>query len=100
MRLALFTNGYLSVLAEESDIHKTLMLQHLQELVEDSEVYGWSVVRDYHAAWIQQIEQGQAVLGDEHKKIKMRRLLVYMWYMPAPGAEQPSDTPAPIQQPY
>ena len=49
MSLALFNNGYLSVIAEESDINKTLMLQHLQELMEDA-VYGLKVFRDYHAA--------------------------------------------------
>ena len=47
MSLALFTNGYLSILALESDTHKSLILQYLQELVEDTEVYGWRVVRDY-----------------------------------------------------
>ena len=40
---------------EESDINKALMLQHLQELIEDAEVYGWRVVRDYRAAWLHQI---------------------------------------------
>ena len=60
MSLALFINGYLSVLAEESDTSKTVMLQHLQELLEDTEVYGWRVVRGYHAVSLQQIEQGQA----------------------------------------
>ena len=40
MSLALFTNEYLSVLAEELNINKALMLQHLQELMADVEVYG------------------------------------------------------------
>ena len=52
MSLALFINGYLSILAEELDIQKSLMLQHLKELVDDTEVYGrrGRMARDYHAA--------------------------------------------------
>ena len=48
-----------SLLTEALDIHRDLMLHHLQELVENTE-YGWRVVRDYHAAWLQQIEQDKA----------------------------------------
>ena len=67
------------------------MLQHLQALVEDTEVYCWRVVRDYHAAWLQQIEQGWAAWGNENKKIKLRRLIV--WHRLALGSGQPSNTP-------
>ena len=38
------------LLAEELDISKALMFQDLQELMEDVGVYGWRVVRYYHAA--------------------------------------------------
>ena len=56
LSLALFTNGYLCVLAGGLVINKALM----QELMEDADMYGWRVVRDYHAAWLQKIEQGRA----------------------------------------
>ena len=84
------------MLAEELDINKALMLQHMQELMEDAEVYGWRVVTDYHAAWLLQIEQGRAAWGDENKKIKLRRLQV--WHRLAPGSGQPSNTPIPAHQ--
>ena len=39
MSLACFINIYLAILAEETDTTKSHMLTHLQELMEDSEVY-------------------------------------------------------------
>ena len=33
------------------------MLAHLQEIIGDREAYGWSVVRSYHMAWLQHLEQ-------------------------------------------
>ena len=49
MSLALCVNGYLTVLAEEAEDKKPIFLQHFQELMEDSEIYGWKTVQDYHA---------------------------------------------------
>ena len=42
---------------------------HLQELMEDRDHYGWPVVRAYHAAWLQHIEQGWAAWGDAPTKL-------------------------------
>ena len=39
-----FVNGYLTVMFREPPYVKALMLDHLQELMEDSEHYGWPVV--------------------------------------------------------
>ena len=52
---------------------ESLLLQHLEKLMEDSEIYGWRIVRDYHAALIQQTEQGRASWGDGKKKPRLRR---------------------------
>ena len=52
------------------------MYNHLQELMEVVEVYGWKVVKDYHAAWLQLMEQGRAAWGDNAKKERLRRLMV------------------------
>ena len=68
MSLALFPNGYLAIVAEESVVVKEYMLTHLQELFEDIEMYGWKSVNDYHAAWLQLLEQGWAAWGDAVKK--------------------------------
>ena len=74
--MALFTNGYQSVLVEEMDTNKAHMLCHFQELMEHAEVYGWKLARDYHAAWLQLIEQDWAAWMDDNKKHKLIRLLV------------------------
>ena len=77
MGVALFVNGYLTGLGEESDEIKGFMLAHLQEVMEDADVYGWKCVRSYPLAWLQQIEQSQAAWGYENRKIKLRRALVW-----------------------
>ena len=52
---------------------------HLQELMGDVEViiYEWRIVNEYHAAWLQLLEQGRAAWGDASKKDKLWRLLVW-----------------------
>ena len=77
MSLALFSNGYLAIVAEENVAVKEYMLSHLQELFEDVEVYGWKSVKEYHAAWLQLLEQGRAAWGDDVKKAQLRRLMVW-----------------------
>ena len=82
MSLGLFANGYLTVLAEEAEDIKPFLLQHLQELMEDAKIYIWRAVRDYPAAWLQNIEQGHT-----DKKAKLTRTLV--WNKPVPTATSP-----------
>ena len=53
-------------MALESEEIKQLMLAHLQELMEDEEVYGWSVVLLYHATWLQHLGPGH--IGGPCKK--------------------------------
>ena len=79
LSVALFLNGYLTVLAEECEDTKVHLLQHLKEVMEDSEIYGWTIVRDYHAAKLQHIEQGRAVWGEDNKKCQAQKI---------PGLEQ------------
>ena len=95
MSLALFTNGYLVVAAAESGPTREHMLEHLQELMEDVEAHGWRVVRDYHAAWLQLLEQGRATWADGPRKEKLRRQLV--WNKPALTHRLP--TAAPVRPP-
>ena len=42
--------------AEKLAVH-TLMA-HLQELMEDVELYGWEPIGAFHPIWLQQLEQG------------------------------------------
>ena len=48
-----FVNGYLSVMALESQQVKVSMLAQLQDMMEDGEAYGWPIVVSYNAAWLQ-----------------------------------------------
>ena len=103
MSLALFTNEYLCVAAAESGPVREYMLEHLQELMEDVESYGWKVVRNSNAVWLQLLEQGRVVWDDGPRKEKLCRLLV--WNKPALAFKQtPASTadhsPAPaVQEP-
>ena len=86
-----FVNGYLSVMALESQNIKARMLTHLQEIMEDGEAYGWPVVQYYHAAWLQHMEQGRVSWEDETTKLKLRRALV--WHrvlLPTESSSAPS----------
>ena len=74
--LALFSNGYLSVVAEETPVTQGHMLVHLRQIFEDVEVYGWKLVCEYHAAWLQLLEQGRVAWRDEQKWGELRRLMV------------------------
>ena len=89
MSLAFFLNGYLAIVAEEGSAVKYTMLRHLQELFEDVEVYGWTVVREYHTAWLQLLEQGWAAWGDESKRVQLRRLIV--WSKSSLSSQTPHD---------
>ena len=53
------------------------MLIHFQELMEDADMYGWRAVVDYHAGWLQHLEQGRAACGDKDKKTQLRWALVW-----------------------
>ena len=96
MSLALFTHGYLSMATDESVVIKEYMYNHLQEILQDVEVYGWKVVKDYHAAWLQLMEHGQAAWGDAAKKEKLQQLLA--WCKPTLGAKHADPTGAPARQ--
>ena len=51
-----YENGYLSIMALQTDIIRNKMAIHLQEIMEDGETFGWTVVRAYHGTWLQHLE--------------------------------------------
>ena len=53
------------------------MLRHLRALLQEVDVYRWRVVREYHVAWLQLLEQGQAMWKDEGERTELRRLMVW-----------------------
>ena len=56
--MPLFVQGYLIVMEDEKEAVRDQMASHLQDLMSDSELYGWNKVQTYHAVWINQLEQG------------------------------------------
>ena len=84
---------------------RTLMLCHLWELMEDEEWCGGLAVRNYHATWLQHIEQGWMALDDEDQKMKLCRALAWHRLGPFKASTNPSQGPInslgsfpPIQQ--
>ena len=79
---------------------KALMSHHLEDLMEDSDVYIWLRVQ----AGLNQIEQGRSSWGDETNKLLLRRNLVWhvagLEHTPAPsspaGARKNPSTPIKI----
>ena len=66
-----FVDGYLTVMAKELEHIRVKIIIHLQALMEYDDDYGWLAVRAYHAAWLQILEQGQALWGDKVVKLKL-----------------------------
>ena len=68
-----FVNSYLTVMFREHPYIKALMLNHLQELMEDGEHYGWPVFRCIMLPG----EQGRVAWRDEAVKLKLTCALVW-----------------------
>ena len=95
LSLASFTNGYLGIVAEEKgSAVGEVMLTHLRALLQDVDMYGWRVVRDFHAAWLQLLEQGRATWMDEGERTELRRLMVWSKPSLASRASNPPPTQA------
>ena len=91
LSLAGFTEGYLNIMCFEKDKQVSgEMLRHLKALLQDVDDYGWWAVRDYHAAWLQLIEQGRATWLDEGERALLRRRMVWS----KPSVSQRSSTPS------
>ena len=71
------------------------MWAHLKDLMHNGQRFGWPIVRNYHAIWLQHIEQGRATWGDEATRLDLPRSLVL--HRLAPNAE-PSPTPVSSSQ--
>ena len=49
---------------EDSQAVKEQMTQHLEEFMEDTDLYGWERFHAFHSAWLNQIEQGRCTWAD------------------------------------
>ena len=94
-----FENGYLTIMhmSHQKDTLRDKMPIHLIEMMEDGETFGWPVVKAYHAAWLQHLEQGRATCDNEVTRLKLIRTLV--WHRiapprkPQPSAAQSTNKP-------
>ena len=78
LSLAAFVRGYLIVVNSDMDTQVIAqMSQHFEECMEDTDLYGWDMVHAFHAAWLNQLEQGRGTWGDVDQKLKMHRALVW-----------------------
>ena len=46
------------------------MMQHLQDIMGDAELYTWEPIWAFHAVWLQQLEQGHVTWADEEVKYR------------------------------
>ena len=93
--LALFSNGYLSVVSEETPSIQGYMLIHLRQIFEDVDVYGLRLVCEYHAARLQLLEQGRAEWSDEQKRSE----LCALWFGVGPLYRPKIPNPLPTRAP-
>ena len=62
MSVPLFVSGDVKIMdSQKSDI-RAIRSTHLADLMTDSELYGWEAVPAFHAIWLQQMEQGRALI--------------------------------------
>ena len=48
-----FVTGYMTILDLQSDPIRNHMWAHLRDLMHDGECFGWPIVRNCHAVWLQ-----------------------------------------------
>ena len=97
-KVKVLVEGYLTVMSRETLHIKVCMLNHLQELMEDSKHYGWPVIRACNAAWLQHVEQSWAVWGDEAVKLRLWHALVWHHVVASTDSYQASTAPLTVGQ--
>ena len=59
LSIPMFVQGYRIVMKGDVGAIMEKMATHLDELMNDAELYGWERVRAYHRVRLNQLEQGQ-----------------------------------------
>ena len=77
LSLSQFVLGYTLIMEQQKPQLKSRMLRHLQQLMTDEPIYGWEVVRNFHAIWMQQLESKRARWGDDSTRADLRRTHVW-----------------------
>ena len=73
LSITIFVSGFLMVMILEKQSVRPYMLQHLQDLMADADLYGWEPIRAFHAIWFQQLEQSHVTWDNEEVKLKYQR---------------------------
>jgi hypothetical protein len=92
LTVAQFMYGYMHIAERQDPALKTIMHAHMMVLLKDECQYGWEPVRDFHGAWLEEIEHGHATWDDYAARDELRR--TFIW---APAAS-PKSSKFPKQQ--
>ena len=71
-----FVQGHLIVMRGKKETITAKMASHLEELMGDSELYGWERVRAYDGVWLNQLQQGQESWQNE-ENIRYQHALIW-----------------------
>ena len=77
LSITLFVSAYLAIVEMVKRSFKSIIARHLKELIADAGVYGWALVRAYHAIWLQQIENGRVQWMNAEPTVEVRGALVW-----------------------
>ena len=94
----LFVQQYLIVMKGEEEAIRAKMATHLEELMSDSELYGWDRVKAYHRVWLNQLEQGWAILEELDEKLRFRRAIIWHLATSASAGHSTSMVSSTIKQ--
>lgn len=75
--ITLFISGYLAGMKTIKSAIKPLRAKHMKELMGNTDVYVWPVMRLYHTVWLQQLKNGHASWSDAETKLNFRCALVW-----------------------
>ena len=90
LSIPLVVQGYLIVMKAETVAVRAKMATHLQELMGDTEIYGWERVRAYHGVWLNKLEQDWATWGDEVEKVRFQHDII--WHSTTSAPSPPSTS--------
>ena len=74
LTLAEFVNGCLAIVQKcKNDTMRESMITHLREMMQDTVVYGFESVREYHGIVLEEMEQKRLTWGDRDAIQELRR---------------------------
>ena len=87
LNISEFVYGYLCMIDDSPASQRSVLHSHLKQLMEDTTLYQWAVIRGYHAVVLNMIETGRLTWADTERIQALRR--VHVWQT---GRMRQSDT--------